>query len=187
MTTDTAAAKGCGPQPFPAGNPTAKWTPQQIESYAQEKHNAIALSEAPLASLYWHLGLALTLARAKFKHGKWGQYLLSLGIDKTRASKAQAIHKASRTEEEVSSLSVAEAYARRKRKKAQRPKAGPAVMTDKAELREFFKTIRIDAERYYDVAAFLEPPEAPEFLKEIEETIQKLEEIRDRLRKHSEQ
>jgi hypothetical protein len=185
MMTDATTAKSCEPQPLPEGSPTSKWSLEQLATYAQQKHDAIAEAEKPLAVQYWQLGLALCITREKAKHGKWGQYLKSLGIDKTRASKARAIYKACRTEKEVSGLSVAEAYARRKRKKTQRPQTGPAVMSDKAELREFLKAIRNDAERYYDVAAFLDPPEAPEFLKDVEDTIKKLEKIRDRLRQQA--
>ncbi len=185
MSTNSLVVNSCEPQPLPEGNPTSQWSLKQLEAYAREKHDAIATAEKPLAAQYWRLGLALTIAREKRKHGKWGQYLQSLDIDKTRASKAQAIYKAIRTEEEVSNLSVDKAYSRRERKKPKRPKTGPTIMSDKAELREFFKMIRINAERYYDVAAFLDPPEAPEFLKDVEETIQKLEEIRDRLRQHT--
>ena len=112
-----------------------------------------------MAVFYWHLGKALVMARNKYKHGSWGNFLESLGVNKTRASKAQAIYKANRAEKEVGDLSVAKAYARRKQKKTKRQKAGPAVMSDKAELREFLKGICIEAERYYDVAAFLKPPE----------------------------
>lgn len=183
MMTETVDEKGCESQPLPEGNPTPKWTSEQLASYAQQQHQQIASSEEPLTSLYWRLGLALSVARAKFKHGKWGEYLQSLGIDKTRASKARAIHKACPKERDIANLSVAKAYARRHRKKAR--KAEPAVMSDKAELREFLKAVCIDAEKYFDVAAFLEPVQASEFVLDIENTIKKLEELCARARERA--
>ena len=54
-----------------------------LGAYAREKHDTIAKAEKQLAAQYWRLGLALSIAREKFKHGKWGQHLQSLGIDKT--------------------------------------------------------------------------------------------------------
>jgi hypothetical protein len=187
MTAETKVVESCDPRPLPDGNPNIKWTAEEVATYAHEKHNEIVASEKPLAVLYWRLGLALHIARSKHKYGKWGQYLESLGIDKTRASKAQAIYKTNRAEERVSELSVAEAYARRKRKKKQSPKTGPAIMSDTAESRGFLKGICMDGERYYDVAAFLKPPEASEFLMDVEKTIQKLEKIRDCLRQRVQQ
>jgi hypothetical protein len=184
MTTAMSATKSCDPQPLPEGDPTPKWTPEQLGQYARDKHQVIARDEKPLASLYWKLGLALTLARKKHKHNQWGSYLKSLEIDKTRASKAQAIYRANHDEKEVATMSVAVAYARRKRKNVKKQKTESSEMSDKSQFREFLKSISLDAERFYDVAAFLQPPEVGEFLMDTEATIKKLEKIRDCLCQH---
>ncbi len=182
MAAEATTPESCDPQQLSEGNPTAKWTLEQLTAYAQAQHQSIAQAEQPLTGLYWRLGKTLSMARDKFKHGRWGTFLETLGIDKTRASKAQAIYKAHRAEKDVAELSVAEAYSHRNRKKAKSHAADAAVMSDKAQLREFLKGIREEADRFHDVAAFLEPPETTEFLLDMEQTIKKLEELRDRLR-----
>ena len=183
MTTDTNARKVASRNLCPRtirrpSGPQNNLPPTPRSNTSRSPHQ-----EEPLASLYWRLGLALTLARAKFKHGKWGSYMQSLGIDKTRASKAQAIYKANRNEKDVAGLSVAAAYARRQRKKP--VKAEPAVMSDKAEFREFLKATCLAAEKYVDIAEFLAPAEAPEFILDVETTIRKLEDLRTRLRQRA--
>jgi hypothetical protein len=166
MTIEATDGKSCDPQLFPKGKPTAKWSLDQLGAYAQEKHTAIAETEKPLAAQYWLLGLALNLAREKFRHGKWGPHLKSLGIDKTRASKAIAIFKANPSEKETASMSVAETYAKRQRKKTPRPE--PPAMSDKAAFRQFLHGIDEEAEKYIHVAAFLEPAEASEFALDVQ-------------------
>jgi hypothetical protein len=180
MTTNGAEARCCEPQHFPEGNPTKKWTLEELESYAKAKHQEIVAHEKPLARQYWQLGLTLHLARAKFKHGTWGKHLKSLGIEKTRASKAQAIYKAIPKEDDTADLSVEAAYARRRRKTT--PPSKPAVMGDKAEFREFLKTIRIDSEKYFGVATLLKPTEAPEFILDVTNVIEVLDKIMEELR-----
>jgi hypothetical protein len=121
------------------------------------------------------------VAREKFKHGNWGQHLKTLGIDKTRASKAVAIFKANPSEEEAAALSVAEAYAKRQRKKT--PRSEPPVLSDKAEFRQFLRNTSSEAEKYIHLAAFLEPAEASEFALDVENTIKAFGEILLQLRR----
>ena len=176
MTIEKTDGKSCESQLFPKGKPTAKWSLDELCGYSQEKHAAIAETEKPLAAQYWLLGLALTLAREKFKHGKWGQHLKSLGIDKTRVSKAIAIFKANPSGKETAKMSVAEAYAKRQRKK-KAPTSEPPAISEKAAFRQFLHGIDQDAEKYIHVAAFLEPGEASAFALDVAKTIQALNDI----------
>lgn len=109
-------SKSCGPQQFPEGEPTELWTLDELGKYAQRQHRQIVANEQKLAQIYWRLGRALVFARNNFMHGQWGLYLQELGIDRTRASKAKAVFRTFPAIEDLESLTVEEAYARRKRK-----------------------------------------------------------------------
>jgi len=93
-------AKSCGPQLFAEGEPSNEWGLEELGVYAQIQYHQILDGEKLLTPTYWRLGHVLVLAKKAFKHGKWSQYLKSLGIDATRASKARAIYRTFNNAEE---------------------------------------------------------------------------------------
>ena len=93
--------------------PTADWTLKQLGEWATDQHRAISENETAATVLYWRLGLALELIRQKFEQGKWTAHLQSLGIDKTRACRACAIHATFASEAELAGLSVHQDHAQR--------------------------------------------------------------------------
>jgi hypothetical protein len=107
--------KGCGPQRFDSEIPSDEWNIDRLGEFAATEHGAIVADETTLAPRYWRLGLALDLARKQIRHGKWLHFLELHAIDKTRASKARAIHRTFASEKDLDGLSVEEAYARRER------------------------------------------------------------------------
>jgi len=110
--------KSCGPQHLVEGEPNSDWGLDELDNYAQKQHREIVNGETGLAPTYWRLGAALDLAKEKFQHGKWGKHLQSLGIDRTRASKARAIHRTFGKVDDLEELTVEEAYRLRDSKPA---------------------------------------------------------------------
>ncbi|HUT93410.1 MAG TPA: hypothetical protein VMY37_28360 [Thermoguttaceae bacterium] len=113
---DLDDARSCGLQLFVDGEPSNEWGLEELSTYARMQYRQILDGEKLFAPAYWRLGHALVLAKTAFRHGKWAQHLKDLGIDKTRASKARAIYLTFDKAEDVSGLTVEEAYARRQRK-----------------------------------------------------------------------
>ena len=147
--------------------------------------------EKSLPVIYWRLGGALEVLRGKLKRGEWGKHLAGLGIDRTRASRARAIRRCFRGEEELQGLTVAEAYGRRQRKSG-RPRNGEgspddesAFRKDKHALANFIKDVREQATSMYDEAAFAEREEALMLVPLVEDAIRLLEGIRDQLRERT--
>jgi hypothetical protein len=118
MKARTSTKKSCGPQLLITGEPSHGWGVDELGQYCQTQHEAIVSGEKELTPIYWRLGLALSLARKHFGQGQWMQYLASLNIDKTRASKARAIFRAFSTAEQTAGMSVEEAYGKRHRKQS---------------------------------------------------------------------
>ena len=112
--------KGCGPQLLDCETPSDDWEIGRLGDFAATEHSAILADEIKLAPRYWRLGLALNLARKQFRHGKWMEFLNSYAIDKTRASKARAIHRTFKSEQDLDGLTVDEAYSRRERRRGER-------------------------------------------------------------------
>ena len=135
MTINSEDEKSCDPQ-LSGEAPTEDWCVERLGEYAQSRHQEIAAEEQSLAQTYWRLSLALNLARQKCTYGQWAKFLDALGIDKTRASKALAIHRTFKTEQSLEGISVQEAYRCRKRK-LQKPSA-------KKEGRKKSKTSMVD-------------------------------------------
>ena len=124
MSEGVVDRKDCGrPQPLPSSEPNSEWLPEQLSTYAQTQYQQILDGETHLTRPYWRLGHTLEIAKKTFGHGQWEQYLQSLGIDPTRASKARAIYRTFDCEEDVAHLTVEAAYAQRRK---QRPTAPPA-------------------------------------------------------------
>ena len=118
---DVDDARSFGPQLFAGGEPSNEWGLEELSTYAQMQYRQILDGEKLLAPAYWRLGHALILAKEAFRHGKWSQHLKDLGIDKTRASRARAIYRTFDKDEDVSGLTVEQAYAKRRRRQSTKP------------------------------------------------------------------
>jgi hypothetical protein len=161
-------SQGCGPQPF--DQLVSHATPlTRLTELAGEVHAALVAFEKSATPHYWRLGQILMLARKQVSRGDWADFLATLGIEKTRASKARAIFRAFYTAEETTGLSVGEAYDRRER----RPSAGkllrqmpeeavgqlhvPHVTLPHVTLPHWVDRLAEDAARLRDEVQFLSP------------------------------
>lgn len=115
MSQPTSESKSCDPQ-LSSEDPQSNWDLDRLRNYARARNDEIDRVEYSLTELYWRLGCALNVARRHFGHGQWGKFLEEQGVDKTRSSRACAIHRTFDSVEAVKDLSVQEAYDRRKRK-----------------------------------------------------------------------
>lgn len=160
--------QGCGPQPFAEALSHA--TPlERLSELASEALAAIAAGERAVTPNYWQLGRILMLARKRLPRGDWANYLATLGIEKTRASKARAIFRTFPTAAAAAGLSVAQAYERRARSprvaggrrsplgeiEAEVVVAAPTQIT----LPHWVHTVERDAARLLDEVEFLTPSE----------------------------
>lgn len=182
MSHKDPVEKSCdSSQLLPDGDPTSEWGLDQLGAYAQLQYRQILDGEKTLTAVYWRLGRALIIAKQIFKHGCWGQHLKTLGIDRTRASRAAAIFKTFVKEEDVAGLRVDEAYARRERKLAKKPtEEGTENTTTKKEAKILRASIGRIAKRTESVihnAAFAEPGEAVILIPAVRKAIRELEEL----------
>lgn len=172
LATDAMPEKSFGAKLFSPEAPDHSWGVEELGAYAKAQHAAIVQGEQSLTRLYWSLGNALELARRQFDRGQWGKYLASLGLNKTRVSKARAIFRRFASPEAIGDLGVEEAYAerqrhqessRRERRRAEEhDPAAEEEATDRAmrepsaeDLEGFLAEVAMRAEQLIDVAAFL--------------------------------
>lgn len=132
MTQAVDDAKSCDPQLLDIEAPSHAWPLKRLTAAVQEAHAAILAEERSTTSRYWQLGQLLHLARQQFAHGHWNCYLKELGIEKTRAVKAMRIFETFATAAQTQGLTVAEAYAKRKR----RPRAAKSQRAHVTEAHE---------------------------------------------------
>ncbi|MHC4400605.1 MAG: hypothetical protein ACYTG0_13095 [Planctomycetota bacterium] len=182
MTRDEAGSeKSCGLQLFADGEPSNEWGLEELSTYAQMQYRQILDGEKLLAPAYWRLGHALVLAKEAFRHGKWTQHLKDLGIDKTRASRARAIYRTFDKDEDVSGLTVEEAYAKRQRKEPAKPdKSADGVARPKKDAQRLRKSVSSIGKRTGDVindAAFAAPEEALILIPAVRKAIRQLQEL----------
>ena len=175
MAADVTIPESCDTQHSPDGTPSAEWAFEQLIAHAQRQHASIAEAEKPLAVLYWRLGKTLEMARSKYKHGSWGKFLESLGIEKTRVSKARAIFKTFPDETDVAGMSADRAYQQRKRKKRSSKQNDTASRSGPAVIRLFLRPFVIELEDLYDVVAHLSPAEAKEVAPDMDSSLRKFE------------
>ncbi len=89
-----------------------------VEQLIVDRNTKINESGTYMTALYWDLGLLLLrLKDICGKHGQWEKKLDCIGIGRTRATKAMAIKNTFKVREGCAQMSVAKAYAMRKRKK----------------------------------------------------------------------
>ena len=112
----TKSQKSCGTQHLEEKLPTDTWAVDRLGDFAASQHLSITRDEETLAPKYWRLGLSLNLARKQIPHGEWLRFLKSFSIDRTRASKARAIHRTFTNEDDLDGLTVEEAYSQRERR-----------------------------------------------------------------------
>ena len=110
MNDATTAAKSCGPQPFTEDLPTNDWDSDKLGKFATSQHEAIVGDETTLATRYWRLALALNLARKQIRRGNWIRFIEAHRIDRTRASRARAIHRTFNSVNDLDGLTVEQAY-----------------------------------------------------------------------------
>ncbi|QDU94469.1 hypothetical protein [Lignipirellula cremea] len=178
--TEHDGLKGCGPQPFRSGNPNNEWGIDELSFYAQIQFGQILEGERLLTPSYWRLGNALALAKKSLHRGQWAQYLAALGIDKTRASKARAIHRTFPEAGDVVDLTVEEAYDRR-----QRPATTASthrgeqsnLQKDSHRLRHTVSKIATRSREAIHDAAFAAPAEAVLLIPAVRKAIQELEQL----------
>jgi len=182
MTLDTAGDdKSCDPQLLFNGEPSNEWGLDELGIYAQLQDRQITDGEKLLTPSYWRLGHALTLAKKAFNHGQWSKYLEELGIDKTRASRARAIYRTFDEEADVAGLTVAEAYARRRKKTIGKPEEdadGAATCTeDVRRLRKSVTNIAQQTGTAIQDAAFVASEEAAILIPAVRNAIGQLQEL----------
>lgn len=178
MARSPQTAKSCLPKLLPEV-PDANWGVEDLNRYARAQSESIDAGDRALASNYWRLGLALSLVRRQFTHRQWGRNLESLGIDKTRAAKARAIHATFASLELVAGLTVQEAYGRRQRKTRVARRQAPAHSHNSGE---FLQGVRAQADSLTEEVASVDPDRAAKLLAMVEETIAELEALRSLLR-----
>ncbi len=161
-----------------AAVPQDDWGTDRLGTYARAQHEAIEHDERSLTLHYWRLGLALNLARRHFSHGKWAKFLAKQGVNTTCSSKARAIHRTFKTEDDVAGLSVQEAYARRERtppksSHKRRKKQSPTGLI------EWLGDISKYAESFLDEAMCANAAEAKPLLSAIDMAIDDLSNLRN--------
>jgi len=170
-----------------ASHPDPTWGVDCLGEYARQQDQAIVNGEQALTAYYWRLGLALELARKQFSHSQWGRYLSSLGIDKTRASRARAIQRTFEAEEQVAELSVKEAYSRRKRQPRKSPilrsasRAPVAERHEEVDLVNFLVGVCHQVESCLSQAESASAEQANCYLSVLEEALRELNGLRQRL------
>jgi hypothetical protein len=177
MSENAVIEKSCGePQLLPS-EPDSQWSPEQLGTYAQAQYRQILDSETLLSRPYWRLGHVLDVAKESFGHGQWEQYLKSLGIDPTRASKARAIYRRFDNEDDVAHLTVEEAYAQRRKWQSAAPPAEPKVVASKKNVQGLRKSIAKIAGRAGTAiqdAAYASPDEAIILIPAVRKAIDEL-------------
>ena len=179
MSENTPIEKSCGSlQVLPGSEPNNEWLPEQLGIYAQAQYQQIVDNETYLSLPYWRLGHALEIAKKLFGHGQWEQYLKSLGIDPTRASKARVIYRAFACENDVAHLTVEAAYARRRKRQRSAPPATPEAANSKKSANVLRKSISKIADRTGTVvhdAAFASADEAIVLIPVVRKAIRELQ------------
>jgi hypothetical protein len=174
---------GCGPQPF-GEQPSHGMPLERLTDLAAEAIAAITACEKAATPHYWRLGQILMLARKEVPRGDWAAYLTTLGIEKTRASKARAIYRSFKSLAETADLSVAEAYERRVRtpytKKQSKPAADNAneLPITTVSLPRWVYTLADDAARLRDEVEFLSATERGMVLDAVDRALEVLVELR---------
>lgn len=178
--------KSSAPELLPKTQPDGSWNLDALGLFAQSQHQDIVAGEKVLAVAYWQLGLALNLARQSVTHGQWKDFLQRLGIKKTRDARARAIHAAFATVDEVSELSVDQAYSRRILKKPKgRRRKNRKLKLFEAPLSKFLKNVRSQARHMVDIAETTEPQLANKLLPVVSEALSRLTALKQRLERQA--
>jgi hypothetical protein len=187
MKPGTSRKQSCGPQLLTAGEPSHSWGVKELGQYCQVQHEAIVSGEKELTPAYWRLGMALNLARKHFTQGQWTKYLDSLGIEKTRASKARAIFRTFSTADQTAGLSVEEAYGKRHRNHQRRGRATSGSQSNKPPCDTSLDHVCGELECLIDQARSVTPDEARELLQATQGLIRRLQELERYLQQRAEE
>jgi hypothetical protein len=187
---DRSEKKSCDPQlldeaPLNDSAPQQDWGLDQLSNYARAQNAAITRCEHSLTARYWHLGLALNLARRHFSRGQWGKFLQELGVDKTRASKACAIHRTFKQQESVEGLSVQEAYQRRERKPRKSSTKKRRKRKTNGSIIRWLLDVCKKADFFLDEAAATNSNEAESLLSAIDAAIEELTVLRNHVQRRT--
>lgn len=185
VATPELAVKSCDPQLLTDEHPDGKWGKEELGSYAQSQYKAIVSGEESLTPRYWRLGMALNLARKSLQHGHWQKYIRSLGIDKSRAARARAIHETFNTIEEVAGLTVDKAYARRVLRKPKQRRGNQKFVRTEAPLATFLKTLRDRTRVMIEAADSAEPQLAAKLLPVVSEAMSRLTTLKQSLERQA--
>jgi hypothetical protein len=147
----------------------------------------IATREQDLALEYWRLGEALSLARRHFAHGQWSKYLATLGIEKTQAARACAIHRTFAGPKQVEGFSVDQAYRERERKQPRRRKKKSRGKHVAPTLASWLRGLCRSADSFLADAAFVSEAESGSLVAAIDDAIEELGRLRTRLEAQLEQ
>lgn len=183
MSWQNESQKDCGPQPFPGAKLSHATPLEQLGVLAQEVHAELIAGERAATPGYWRLGQILSLAKKQVERGRWADYLASLKIEKTRASKSRAIFRTYSSPKQLEGLSVSEAYEQRVRT-ARKEKTTPDVLRRsdpvpfKAALPRWIYTLIDDAQRLRDEVEFLTETEVTTVLKTVGGAEQLLRELK---------
>jgi len=169
MRKDDSADECFGPKHLSTEEPDDTWEIERLGEHARIQHDQIIRGEKSLAPYYWELGRALQIAKRQVRRGQWLSFLTAYGINRVRACRARAIFRSHPTAEAVAGLSVEEAYEHRVKRQsprrrnqgepdAQNDEADPWLSRERTEegLTSFLTHVRLGAEEFVDVAAFLE-------------------------------
>jgi len=190
MTEPADGAESCDPQLLAAAAPSHTWTLDQLTAVARAEHAALLAEERSTTARYWRLGQVLRLARKQFAHGQWTRYLQELCIEKTRAVKALRIFESFTTEAQTVPLTVAEAYAKRRRRPrtarkhvaaTQAPQPSAPAAGSLRSWSEFAATIVNEVERRFDEAEFMTAEEVAAALAEVVRAATALRRLEERL------
>jgi hypothetical protein len=175
----------CGTVPhFPLGLPTAEWFPEQIMAYAQVQYQVILDAERALAVNYWRLGKAMEALRKTFGHGHWEQFLKTSNLDKSKVFRARAIARTFGQEDDLTGLTVQQAYNHRMRKHRESTVSAAVDTTaGVARFTQFLEHVGRLTESFVDAAGFDTAGEAATLLPMVEQVLGQFQMIRNLLLK----
>ena len=145
----------------------------------RDQHQRIIAGEQSVAPTYWRLGCALAQARKQCARGEWKRYLVSLGIEKTRCSKARAIFRAFSAVEDLAEFTVEEAYAARRPRPSTPKQKDPvdAAVSPSEELAAALAHTREQTVRLNEVHGNISHGELQNLLGIVRQTIDQLQEF----------
>jgi hypothetical protein len=157
--------------------PAYDWDLNRLGEFARREHQAILTGEKTLAPAYWRLGSALTMARRQLGRGRWLPFLETLGIEKTRSSKACAIFRTFESIERLTGFTVAEAYAARPRSSIEQVSRVENQAGSDTPVGDALATFQEQADRLTAIACAATHGELQSLLGTVRRTIDRLQHL----------